>query len=360
MNHPNFIEKIILRLRSAEDSSGIDIDGIKRVLIIRQHNQFGDLLATTPLFRAIKEYVPHAEVNLVVSPENFYAVEKNDFISRQFIFDKKKLINTKYLLQFIGFLRQQYDLVIVPVTVAISSTSCILAAVSDARFRIGPASLEGKVNNLSGLFNIAVPLSWSSEPDSHVSQFGQNILQPLGISTGNLKANIDFDESDIAAVSDLFDKNEIADGGNLIGLHIGAGKPPNRWSVANFALLVKRLEKKSAYHFIFTGSSADSEQLSEMEELLDRPILKFLNKPIPQLAALISRCTLFITNDTGVMHVAGTTDVPQVSLFGPTNPANWAPFGANKISLKVSDNIDSITVEKVYSECIQLLGVEDA
>ena len=55
------------------------------------------------------------------------------------------------------------------------------------------------------------------------------------------------------------------------------------------------------------------------------------------------------------MHVAGTTKTPQISLFGPTNPFNWAPCGKNKIFLRKSDLIDDIEVEDVFEICKVLL-----
>ncbi|MDZ7763908.1 MAG: glycosyltransferase family 9 protein [Melioribacteraceae bacterium] len=82
----------------------------------------------------------------------------------------------------------------------------------------------------------------------------------------------------------------------------------------------------------------------------------FLNRPIPEVAALISQSDLFVTNDTGVMHVAGTTETPQISIFGPTNPFNWAPLGPNKYFLRKSDLIDDVTVSDVYELCEMILG----
>jgi heptosyltransferase-2 len=91
-----------------------------------------------------------------------------------------------------------------------------------------------------------------------------------------------------------------------------------------------------------------------MDRVKDKPGL-FLNKKIPEVAALISKADLFISNDTGIMHVAGTTNTPQVSVFGPTNPFNWAPIGHNKLFVRKSELIDDVTVQDVYDLCVILL-----
>ena len=78
---------------------------------------------------------------------------------------------------------------------------------------------------------------------------------------------------------------------------------------------------------------------------------------IPRVAALISLSNLFISNDTGIMHVAGTTSTPQISIFGPTNPLNWAPIGKNKFYIRKSELIDDIAVEDVLKMCVYLFPV---
>ncbi|RPI69906.1 MAG: ADP-heptose--LPS heptosyltransferase, partial [Ignavibacteriales bacterium] len=79
------------------------------------------------------------------------------------------------------------------------------------------------------------------------------------------------------------------------------------------------------------------------------------NRMIPEVAALISRSDLFICNDTGIMHVAGTTNTPQISIFGPTNPFNWAPIGVDKYFIRNSELIDDISVEEVFNLCNTVL-----
>jgi heptosyltransferase-2 len=56
------------------------------------------------------------------------------------------------------------------------------------------------------------------------------------------------------------------------------------------------------------------------------------------------------------MHVAGTTNTPQISIFGPTNPLNWAPIGENKYYIRKSDLIDDVLLEDVYGLCKSILG----
>jgi len=118
------------------------------------------------------------------------------------------------------------------------------------------------------------------------------------------------------------------------------------------------LEKTYQPIIYLTGSTADLEIIKLISSAISSETKVFLNKDISEVAALIAQSSLFITNDTGIMHVAGTTPTPQISIFGPTNPFNWAPVGNQKYFLRHSDLINDVTVEEVFSLCRTLLSNE--
>lgn len=326
----------------------------KKFLVVRQHNQFGDMLASVSLLRAIKETYPESKTTLLASPENYFAIEKNPFIDETFVFEKKKLVTLQYFMKLKRVLRQNYDVAVVPVTVAISNTSCILASVSDAKFKIGPASLDGVENKLAKLFNGSVVLNWKKCPDAHVSDFILDIVRPYGIRTKNYNSCIFFDEDDKNVAAKFLSGLKSASAKKIFGFHVGAAKPQNRWSLQKYAEVIYSLKTCYDFNFYFTGSNSDAEQLSFMRKHFPEAGY-FINNTIPQLAAVIEQSDLFITNDTGVMHVAGTTSTPQISIFGPTNPFNWAPVGQNKFFLRKSELIEDIMMEDVVELAKYLL-----
>ncbi len=319
----------------------------ENVLVIRQHNQFGDMLASISLFRAIKESLPGVNITLLASPENYYAVAQNEFINELFVFEKKKLINPEYYVRLKSLLNRSYDVAIVPATVAVSATSNILAGLANAKIKIGPKSLNGKINETAFVFTDAIDLNWKKYPDAHVSDFILDIVRPFGIKTKNYGTSISFDDED-KKFADFFLKSLNRESKFIIGFHIGAGKRQNKWPPEKFVELVGRMKKEIDFVFYFTGSEADNEEIKFVQKHFGAEAGYFLNNTIPQLAALISCSDLFVTNDTGVMHVAGATVAPQISLFGPTNPFNWAPVGPTKYFLRKSELIDDISVDDVY------------
>jgi heptosyltransferase-2 len=328
----------------------------KKFLIIRQHNQFGDMLATIPLFKAIKKNYPDAEITLIASPENYFAVEKNKYIDKVFNFDKKQLWDGDYIKSFFGILRNGYDIVLVPVTVSISSTSCIMARIAKSGYTIGPSFLNGMENKLAFLFDEAIDLDWRKNPEISVSQFSLEILKPLNIAASDFSSHVTFDADDVKKAKDFLLSAGFNNEKPLVGFHIGAGKPPNRWPLEKFARLIDRLITSFNIQFYFTGSSSDKNEIEYMKEKYGNSAGYFLNRTIPELAAVIAESSLFITNDTGVMHVAGAVQIPQVSIFGPTNPNNWAPVGNDKFVLRKGESVDLVSVDDVYAKAIEILS----
>ena len=348
----NFFKKYSI----PEIKNNYDLGDPEKIIVIRQHNQLGDLLAGIPLFRAIKEKYPKVFLTVIASPSNYQGLSKNKFIDRLFIFDKKKLINPSFFNELNKLLKEKYDVAIVPVTVSISFTSNLLARLADAKIRIGPETLDGKKNKSDFFFDRRVNIDSRKHPDQNIYERSLDLVRPFGITTENYRPEISFDDED-SKFADKFISTEVKpdEGEHLIGLHIGAGKPQNRWSLQKFADLMEKINKEYPSKFFITGSVSDKEEISFIKGKLKVPVAFFLDHSISQIAALISKSDLFISNDTGIMHVAGATDVAQVSIFGPTNPFAWAPLGENKKIVKKSDFIDDVSIDEVFGECKMLL-----
>ncbi len=351
----NLIISILKKLFEVPENQANGLGHLKNILIVRQHNQLGDVIAGISFLRAIKEKYPDASITIILSKENYKGLLKNRFVKEIFVFEKLKLLNPSYLLKFINLLRKHYDAVFVPVTVSVSFTSNLIARFSDSKFRVGPRSLDGKINDSQFLFDKRIDIDWRKHPDSHVADRILDLIRPFGIDTNDFSSEINFDETDIKVAEEFL--NEIRRDKNafIIGLHVGAGKPQNRWSLIKYAELIDRLNSEFNCTFFLTGSEADNEELDFIKEKSKVFLPVFKNKEITQVAALISLSDLFITNDTGTMHIAGSTKTPQISLFGPTNPYNWAPIGANKYFIRKSELIDEITVQDVYELAVAII-----
>lgn len=346
--YSTLIHTILKKFLTLNETEITPLINPKSFLIVRQHNQLGDLLASVSLLRAIKEKYPQSKITLIVSPVNYTGLVKNKFIDELFVFDKKKLFLPTYFAKLYKVLRNHFDVAIVPVTVSISFTSNLLCRFSNSSTLIGPRSLDGKPNESAYLFDKLVDIDWRKYPDSHVSDRILDIIRPFEMDTKNFRSEITFDGTDIEVADKFLKSLSITSQDIVVGFHCGAGKKQNRWSLLKYVELIKLLAQEYNAKMYLTGSNSDEEEINYVLKNVPFKLGLFLNKSIPEVAAVVSKSTLFISNDTGIMHVAGTTNTQQISIFGPTNPLNWAPIGENKFYIRKSDLIDDVMLEDVY------------
>ncbi|MCK6613405.1 MAG: glycosyltransferase family 9 protein [Ignavibacteriaceae bacterium] len=334
----------------------------KKILVIRPHNQLGDMIAGTVLFRAMKESWPDSDIYLIASPQNISGAEHNPFLAAIFNFDKKKLFDAEFLRDLYRFLKQDYDLVLTPVVVSISFTSNLLAGIANGRFKTGPKSLDGMENDSAYFFHERVVLDFRADENLHVWDRMMRNLGSVNVQHGELKPDINYTEEESANALEALKSAGWREGQIVLGIHPGAGKPPNIWPAENFAEVINRLTEFTGQHperkeifIVATGSKQEQGIIDEINSRIQGEVFFFTNRTIAEVAALMQYTDLFIANDTGIMHVAGAESVPQISLFGMTNPHQWAPRGENKYWLRESDNISDILPEQVISLARQIL-----
>ena len=113
-------------------------------------------------------------------------------------------------------------------------------------------------------------------------------------------------------------------------IHPGSGSPKKNWPSARFVELLSRLKVgfPRARPWLLQGP-ADGEAVHAIGEglgkLMEIPLLR--PHRLTDLTALLQEATLFVGNDSGVTHLSAALGVPTIAIFGPSDPAVWAPIG---------------------------------
>ena len=319
------------------------------------------MLCVVPLLRALRAKYPYAYIALMASPFNYEVILNNRYVSKIINYDKWQILGKGIngwmnLLRFIRTLRaERFEIAIVPSTVSTSFTSDLFAYLSGAPVRIGIESLDGMENPSSFFFNVPVELDWSSDPHRHQTLRNLDVASKLGLEAQDLTIEMTFDSHESDSYNDL--KQHKLDLKKLvIAYHPGAGKFPNRWEAGRFAKVANTLSNELNASTVITCGLMDDEPVFEMVKWLTVPCNLIKGKPIREVAILLSSVDLVITNDTGVMHVAGAAGVSVLSLFGPTDPEQWAPVGAHNRYIRGKDgDINSITVDEVLKNAREML-----
>lgn len=312
------------------------------------------MLCIVPTLRALRARFPNAFIVLVASPINHEVMRNCRYVDEVMNFDKTR--GAMSIVAFVRNLRKQnFDLAIVPSTVSMSFTSQLFAFLSKAETRIGAASIGGEENPSAFFFNVAVELDWRAAPHRHQTLRNLDMLKPLAIFSDDLHLEITFDREETAMIERL--KREKAERKKLvIGYHPGAGKTPNRWEANRFARVANTLAQEFDAATLITAGPMDDEPVYEMTKWLTVPYNLIKGKPIREVAVILSTVDLMITNDTGIMHVAGAIGVPVLSLFGPTDPEQWAPVETKNRWLKGEEgDINTISVEEVLRTSREML-----
>jgi ADP-heptose:LPS heptosyltransferase len=125
----------------------------------------------------------------------------------------------------------------------------------------------------------------------------------------------------------------------LVGLHIGAGRAVKEWPASRMAEVGAWAARERGAAIVLTGSASDRAPADEVRRALPRDaavVDTVGGAPLVTLAALLSRLSLFITPDTGPMHLAAAVGAPLVALFGPSSPERWGPLSARARVVRVS------------------------
>jgi ADP-heptose:LPS heptosyltransferase len=116
-------------------------------------------------------------------------------------------------------------------------------------------------------------------------------------------------------------------GERVVALHPGSGGAAKCWPPERFAEVARRL-RAAGYAPLVVEGPADAERVAAMHEALGgAPVPVARGLAVEALAALLARCAAYVGNDSGVSHLAGLVGCPTLALFGPSDPALWAPVG---------------------------------
>jgi heptosyltransferase-2 len=177
------------------------------------------------------------------------------------------------------------------------------------------------------LLTRGVPVQ-KQESRPHQAHYYLNLLYGLGLEklTENLSFPLDQNERRLAG--EWLKSMNIDPAAPIIIINPGAFYgSAKRWPAGKYAELAVILQKKTAAQFLIIGSSDERPLAEAISSRMDRkPFILTGQTSLSRLASVISFADLFVTNDSGPMHLANALGIPVVALFGPTDPKRTGPF----------------------------------
>ncbi len=319
----------------------------KRILVLR-YRFIGDTILTVPFLRNLRRAEPGAYIAWVVAPGSSDVIQGIPYVDELIYWDpvtihadsrgEHRTIAEKWA--FIMSLRKKrFDKVYV---LKRSLSSAIIARLTGAPERIG-FKTEGRGFLLT-----------KKVPYRHNQHEVQNFLDVLRadnvpVADDYLEAWLSEEEKSFA--EDFLVRAGISRGESIVALHPFTANPPRAWHLDNFTELANELQQKYDVRIIVFGGKRDAAAIEHLQkEINPRPIFAIGNTTIRESMSLLSRCSLLVCNDSGVMHLAAALHVPLVAVFGPQSPAKFGPWG-DKCRVIYKGFSCSPCRQKFFQEC---------
>ena len=290
---------------------------MKRLLVLAP-NWIGDSLMLTPLFRALKEYDPDLFLGVLAHKRVADIFTNNPCLDRVITFDTKNAFPKLSMISKIK--REGFDTALL---LKASFTKSLLCKLSKIHEIVGPPSKKLTFINKV----IGHPSHTAHKMDNYLG-----LLEHLGIESKERVPEFFLDEEERNASQALF--KELPKGKVTVLLHPKANWELKMWPADYFSRLADLLTEQCGAQVVITGTKDDRPLAFRVKELSrHKPHVLAGETTLRQLAGLIEKADLFISGDTGIMHLAASLKVPLIALFGATSPLFNGPRGKGLIKI---------------------------
>jgi ADP-heptose:LPS heptosyltransferase len=327
-----FLKRIVKAIKTVNNP----IRDAKNILVMNLGG-IGDVLLSVPALKVLRNYYPKVHIALLIVPKTKEVVENLPCIDEIITFDIRteewrgieiflKPKQLKMVYRNIRALHKKKFDMIINLRAIRSKISAIKTALLfygiGAKYRVGRDTAGG------GFFlTHKMPEEWVGQ--MHEVDYNLNLVKMLGANTNERSIEFKVDNKDVAYIADFLRINGVSENDLIIGINPSAAWPSKCWPIENWVVVVKDLLEKLHPKIIITGSPDEIETSERLFRLSnsERIVLSTAKTTLKQLACLIKRCNLYITNDAGPMHIASLVHIPLIAIFGPGDFIRYHPLG---------------------------------
>ena len=292
----------------------------KHILVVKFWG-IGNIVRASPAFRAIRERFPGAQVTFVTLSQNKGVYEDSGLFD-EVIYLKLNSVRAflwDVLVKFFLLRRKKFDLILNFEPWA--NFAEIVSFYVGVRMRVGYTAPQRR-----SLFNVRVPFIESE----HISRSFFRILHPFGLRTPNDLSPllISVTKKDRDYVAQLFHKEGLCADDLIVAINVNASDVADarRWLPQRYADLSDIIIEEFGAKIVFIGGPGEMERVQSVIDLAKNIGVNMAGRTsLKQAIAVLDRADIFITNDSGPMHLAMAMQTPTVALFGPESPQRYGP-----------------------------------
>jgi heptosyltransferase-2 len=266
----------------------------------------------TPAIRALRESFPESQIHFLVNAQRKELILGSPYIDRILLYRNNALF--RFLL-FWRVLPYTYDCVLV-----FHANEDIWKILKSVRYR--------NCYNRQGFRDTSRRIIPLDILPRHSIQKRLALVEKVGgKDPHNYRYDFFLPEKWITWAREQLTNGGLSPQERLVGINPGAADPYRSWPLASFVEVAKFLRASHGVKIFLNASVQEKKMVQEFKELLgDQDFFCFPGRNLYQSAALIKACSLFITNDTGPMHMAIGLEVPLIALFAPSDPEVTGPL----------------------------------
>lgn len=329
----------------------IAVRRLERILVVRQDERLGNLILITPFLEALGKILPQAQVAVLVSRRFADVLRGNPDVDEIIAFDKRKVLRNP--LRFLVFLRKvrkkAFNLAIDcgPVD-GLSLNNALMTYLSRAPVRLGHLRGESQL-----FLNLLAPRK--SETRSEIDYHLDLLRFSFGSAPrGRVKIYLSPQERQRA-------RRQRGDWGLgkddiLVGMHVG-GRGQKRWPVERFAQLAQRLIQDHGVKVILFWGPRERQVIRQFEEKPCQGLFIAPPLEIRELASHLEGCAVFISGDTGPMHLALAVSTPTIAIFRVPNFQRYGEQGlGNRIVYRPEGDVPVTDVLAAFRDLLKDLA----
>jgi ADP-heptose:LPS heptosyltransferase len=322
-----------------------------KILLIH-FGQLGDVVLSLPAIRAVRQRFSGAKITVAVGKSCAAVIELAGVADERIVVDRVELRDgnrVRSILEIVRLVRdvrrRKFDFVI---DLHSLSETNILGFLSGANIRLYS---NRKNRSLDFLSTLSAP---KEDKQQHAIERYLDVLKPLGIGGVSRAPDITPRAKDVEFVENLWRAQALA--GVLVGLFPGAGHESRRWNLDNFATLAAQLTRNARIQVAVFLGPEEAHLAKDVRARFPEQTPVFDSLTLFQFVAALARLSVFVSNDTGPVHLAAAVGTPIVVVLDAHAPTQYLPL-VEHIRAVNSAPISEIGVGEVYSATLDLLGL---
>lgn len=293
----------------------------------------GDIVHALPVASALRKRYPKSHLTWIVEGKGREIVDGNPNLDEIIVFEKARWLKEfpyphrtiPVLWNIIRFARRlhkaNFDLVI---DLQGLIKSGILTWLTGGNTRIGFSAdyCRESVNTRFTNLHVTPP-----QEDVHIIDQCLSLVRGLETDTEHKQFKIHVPEKEQEYIEKFLKKNEVAIDKFLLIINPGAGWDTKQWGVENYAQLADRLIGDLGLEVIFLWGPSELDLVKSIQKKMQQQALRACPTTLKQSMALMQRAQLFVSGDTGPLHIAAALNIPCVGIYGPSSPERNGPYG---------------------------------